>query len=157
MPIMETSPLPTQVPFASGTLLRGESSTCVPEQLRTYARHSVECCRPIAVRHLETDGQPIGRWFLADIMDLSEGGMCLLASDDQTPEVGQGLLLDVRTHPNFGQLRLKVQLRWFVRAHFALTFGVAFASPLAEVPALAVERRSLRRDPNLEEWALSEG
>jgi hypothetical protein len=33
---------------------------------------------------------------------------------------------------------------------------VAFASPLPEVPVLAVERRSLRRDPNLEDWAIVE-
>ncbi|KEF42042.1 MAG: hypothetical protein ER33_07940 [Cyanobium sp. CACIAM 14] len=127
------------------------------EDHRAYPRHAVECCRPIAVRHLDDERQPSGRWFLSDILDVSVGGMCLLAADHQTPELGEWLLLDLRAHPGFGQIRLEAKLRWFVRAHFALTFGVAFASPLAAVPELAVERRSLRRDPNLEEWALREG
>ncbi|MBD2549165.1 hypothetical protein H6G65_06140 [Microcystis elabens FACHB-917] len=56
----------------------------------------------------------------------------------------------MRSHPGFGQLR------WFTRAHFALSFSVAFATPLAEVPVLSVERRGTRRDPNQEDWALEE-
>jgi len=82
--------------------------------------------------------------------------MCLIANEDQALEAGQWLLLDVRSHPGFGQLRLRAQLRWFTRAHFALSFGVAFATPLKEVPVLSVERRGTRRDPNQEEWALQE-
>jgi hypothetical protein len=156
MPTMETRPLPSRSSIESATLLQaGEGSPGLDEH-REHLRVPVESCRPIAVRPLDSQGQPCGRWFLADLMDLSVGGMCLLASDGQTPEVGQWLLLDLRCHPGFGQIRLRAQLRWFVRAHFALTFGVAFASPLPEVPVLAVERRSLRRDPNLEDWAIEE-
>jgi hypothetical protein len=156
MPIMESKTLPTTPPVESATLLRAGSPADLPEEHRLFARHSVECCRPIAIRCLDADGKPTGRWFLADIMDLSEGGMCMLASDPQTPEVGQWLLLDLRSHPGFGQIRLRAVMRWFVRAHFALIFGVSFAAPLPAVPTLEGERRSLRRDPNLEEWALDD-
>ncbi|WP_216900657.1 PilZ domain-containing protein [Synechococcus sp. CCY 9618] len=153
---METSPLPATVAFESATLLRAEEDEASGQEHRAFERHAVECCRPIAIRRLDADRQPSGRWFLADILDLSEGGFCLLASDDQSMEAGQWLQLDLRSHPGFRQIRMQAQLRWFVRAHFALTFGVAFAAPLSEVPTLAVERRGLRRDPNLEDWALEE-
>jgi hypothetical protein len=156
MPIMETTPLPAKAAFKSATHLQAEDNTGLHEEHRLYARRSVESCRPVAIRRLDADRKPCGLWFLSDIMDVSEGGMCLLASDDHAVEVGQWLLIDLRNHPSFGQLRIKAQLRWFVMAHFALIFGVAFEAPLAKIPTLAVERRSIRRDPNLEEWALND-
>jgi hypothetical protein len=51
---------------------------------------------------------------------------------------------------------MQAQVRWLTRAHFAFTFGVAFATPLREVPVLSEERRNMRRDPNLEDWAIKE-
>ncbi len=143
-------------PRAAGALLHERERTATRREKRAFARHSIESCRTIAVRRLDADGQPFGRWFIADIADVAEGGMCLIANEDQALEAGQWLLLDVRSHPGFGQLRLRAQLRWFTRAHFALSFGVAFATPLKEVPVLSVERRGTRRDPNQEEWALEE-
>jgi hypothetical protein len=143
-------------PRPAGGLLHDRERTGTRREKRAYARHSIESCRTIAVRRLDAEGQPCGRWFLADIADVAEGGMCLIANEDQALEAGQWLLLDVRSHPGFGQLRLRAQLRWFSRAHFALSFGVAFATPLKEVPVLSVERRGTRRDPNQEEWAIEE-
>ncbi len=143
-------------PRTPGALLHDRSRPGPRREKRAFTRHSIESCRTIAVRRLDGEGQPFGRWFLADIADLAEGGMCLIANEDQALEAGQWLLLDVRSHPGFGQLRLRAQLRWFTRAHFALSFGVAFATPLKEVPVLSVERRGTRRDPNQEEWALQE-
>lgn len=153
---METTPLPTKAAFDPATHLKAEDNTGLHEEQRRYPRLSVESCRPVAIRRPDADSNPCGRWFLSDIVDVSEGGMCLLASDDQAMEVGQWLLIDLRNHPSFGQLRIQAQLRWLTRAHFALTFSVAFATPLKEVPVLSVERRNIRRDPNEEEWALEE-
>jgi hypothetical protein len=152
----ESNPLPTKDVPEVATLLTVEDLDGLPLEHRAFTRHSVECCRPIAARSLDGDGQPQGLWLLADIMDVSKGGLCLLASDEHRFAVGQWLLLDLRSHPHFGRLRAEAQLRWFVKAHFALTFGVAFRHRLAEVPMLAMERRTERRDPNLEEWALEE-
>ncbi|AFY29664.1 hypothetical protein Cyagr_2560 [Cyanobium gracile PCC 6307] len=126
-----------------------------PEK-RAFGRHPVERCRPIAIRRLNGEGHPCGRWFLADIVDVAEGGMGLIANEEQTLGMGQWILLDLHSHPDFGVQRLRARLRWISQAHFALTFGVAFASPLRELPVLSVERRSLLRDPNEEEWALEE-
>jgi hypothetical protein len=98
----------------------------------------------------------MGRWFLADIVNVGEGGMCLIAAEEQSLAPGQWLLMDLRAHPGFGQLRMQAQLRWLTRARFALTFGVAFETPLKAVPVLSVERRNQRRDPNQEDWALEE-
>lgn len=151
---MQTRPLPTKANVESATLVMAGDQAGIPEEHRAYDRQAIECCRPIAVRCLDADGRPSGPWFLADIMDLCEGGACLLASGDQAPELGQWLLMDLRAHPNFGRTRMRAKLRWYVRAHFALTFGVAFSSLLPLVPALEAERRGQRRDPNLEEWAL---
>lgn len=120
---------------------------------RAFPRHPVESRRPIAVRCLESDDAPAGPWFLADIVNISEGGLCLLASDAHNPAIAQRLQLDLRTHPGFGQLRAEAHVRWCTPAHFALTFGVFFREPLTAVPGLAEERRAERRDPNLEEWA----
>jgi PilZ domain len=147
---------PSSAPRAPGVQLREKEQSGTRREKRLFARHSIESCRTIAVRRLDGEGQPCGRWFLADIADVAEGGMCLIANEDQALELGQWLLLDVRSHPGFGQLRLRARLRWLTRAHFALSFGVAFATPLQEVPVLSVERRGTRRDPNQEEWAVQE-
>lgn len=140
----------------SGVLPRHFDDTRTRAEKRAFVRQPIENCRNIAVRRLDGDLKPCGRWFLADIVDVSEGGMCLIVSEEQSLEVGQWLLLDLRCHPGFGQLRLQARMCWLIRAHFALTFGVAFATPLKEVPVLSVERRSIRRDPNEEDWALEE-
>ncbi|MCP9835357.1 MULTISPECIES: PilZ domain-containing protein [unclassified Cyanobium] len=141
---------------ASGVLLRDKERAGARRDKRAYARHAIESCRTIALRRLDDDRQPTGRWFLADVADVGVGGMCLVASKEQSLEIGQWLLMDLRAHPGFGQLRMQAQLRWLTRAHFALTFGVAFATPLKDVPVLSVERRSTRRDPNQEDWAIEE-
>ncbi len=156
MPTIESRTLQTQASPQPETLHWDSLDSVVPEDHRAYVRRPIECCRPIAVRCLDDDGRPTDRWFLADILDLGEGGMCLLTSGEQVPELGQWLLLDLRAHPNFGEIRLRARLRWFVRAHFALTFGVSFASPLPLVPSLDAERRRVRRDPNLEAWAFED-
>ncbi|MCP9859197.1 MULTISPECIES: PilZ domain-containing protein [unclassified Cyanobium] len=146
----------SQSSSASGVLLRDQERGGARRDKRSYARHAIESCRTIALRCLDDDRQPTGRWFLADVADVGVGGMCLIASEEQSLEIGQWLLMDLRAHPGFGHIRLQAQLRWLTRAHFALTFGVAFEMPLKDVPVLTVERRSLRRDPNKEDWALEE-
>ena len=147
---------PSNLPSVSGVIPSDLEDPGLRGDQRAFVRQPIESCRNIAVRRLDGDFKPYGRWFLADIVDVSEGGMCLIASEEQALEVGQWLLMDLRCHPGFGQLRLQAQLRWLKRAHFALAFGVAFANPLKEVPVLSVERRSIRRDPNEEDWALEE-
>ena len=151
-----TGSQPSRASWASSVLQRDQERTGNRREKRAFPRLSIESCRTIALRPLDDDRKPCGRWFLADIADVGKGGMCLIASEEQSLAVGQWLLMDLRAHPGFGQLRMQAQLRWLTRAHFALTFGVAFATPLKEVPVLSVERRSIRRDPNEEDWAFEE-
>ncbi len=152
----KTGSQPSRSSCASGVLLRDQERAGARRDNRVYLRHPIESCRTIALRRLDDARQPMGRWFLADIVDVGEGGMCLIASEEQSLALGQWLLMDLRAHPSFGQLRMQAQVRWLTQAHFALTFGVAFETPLKEVPVLSVERRNQRRDPNQEDWALDE-
>jgi hypothetical protein len=152
----KTGSQPSRSSGASGDLLRDQARAGARQDNRGNPRHPIESCRSISLRRLDDARQPMGRWFLADIINVGEGGMCLIADEDQSLAPGQWLLMDLRAHPGFGQLRMQAQLRWLTRARFALTFGVAFETPLKAVPVLSVERRNERRDPNLEDWALEE-
>ena len=147
---------PLSAMHVSGVLQGDQDRTGNRYKMRAFARHSIENCRPIAIRELDGSGAPCGRWFLADIVDVAEGGMCLIAAEGHSLEVGRWLLLDLRSHPGFGQLRLQAQLRWLSHAHFAIAFGVAFATPLEKLPTLSIERRTTHRDPNEEDWAIQE-
>lgn len=50
------------------------------DQRRTY-RHPVEVCRPIGLQLLNDALEPVTAWLLADILDISLGGLCLLITD----------------------------------------------------------------------------
>lgn len=99
---------------------------------RCYQRAPVDACRPIAVQLLDAAGEPVCNWIQVDILDVSRGGLCLLAIEDADLPIAKliDLRLDVRSHPEFGVDILYGELRWFVRSGFALTFGVSFNAPL---------------------------
>ena len=140
-----------------GALLTESGSAQAIEWLghehRRLRRFPVQASRPIALRELDAQSAMVGRWLLVDILDISKGGMCLMVSDAHQFQVGQHLMLDVRSHPGFGLLRLEVDVRWCSYSFSFTTFGVSFLEPLAEVPRLELERRTGRRDPNDEAWA----
>ncbi len=120
---------------------------------RRLERYPVQASRPIAVRLLDAEGQPRGPWFLADILDISRGGLCLLVSGPLELPTDQRLQLDVRCHPDFGTLRLESIVRWCMSSSSFTTLGIAFLAALPRVPRLELERRTVRRDPNSEAWA----
>ena len=120
---------------------------------RRLERCPVQASRPIALRELDGEHGLVGRWLLADILDISKGGMCLMVSGVHHFLAEQPLMLDVRSHPGFGELRLEVTVRWCHRSLSFTTFGVSFLQPLPAVPRLELERRSERRDPNDQPWA----
>lgn len=120
---------------------------------RRLERYPVQASRPIAVRLLDADGQPKGLWFLADILDISRGGLCLLVSGPMQLPGAQRLQLDVRCHPDFGRHRLESEVRWCRSSISFTTLGLAFLELLPKVPRLELERRTTRRDPNEETWA----
>ena len=120
---------------------------------RKLERFPVQGTRPIAMRLLGPDGTPAAPWVLADILDISLGGLCLLVSGPLVLERGQHLQLDLRSHPDFGVLRLEVEARWWMSSESFSTLGIAFPAQLRAIPELDLERRRDRRDPNLDTWA----
>jgi hypothetical protein len=130
-----------------GALLAEERTACAsglsfvsqsPRDPRGYLRVPVEACRPIAVQLLDVAGEILCDWELADILDVSDGGLCLVVVEDAELPMMKSLnmRLDVRAHQGFGVDVLCVKLRWYVRSCFALVFGVGFCPPLIAVPLL---------------------
>ena len=108
--------------------------------------------RPVGIRLLQPDGEAADPWMLADILDISLGGLCLLVSGQLALQRGQILLLDLRSHPDFATLRLQVQVCWSISSDSFSTIGIAFPSQLPRIPKLELERRQARRDPNVQTW-----
>jgi hypothetical protein len=155
---------PSSSDFPSGTAPPAGSDPCVllappdrgdwlGQEHRRLERYPVQASRPIALRLLDASGEPQGRWFLADILDISRGGLCLMVSGPMQLPAEQRLQMDVRCHPDFGQLRLESVVRWCRSSMAFTTLGLAFRELLPRVPRLELERRTVRRDPNTETWA----
>ncbi|QEY32631.1 PilZ domain-containing protein [Synechococcus sp. RSCCF101] len=114
---------------------------------RDAERFAVGACRPIAIRALNGPEDQPGAWIVADILDLSTTGCCLLVMDGESYPVGQTVEIDVRAHPDFGLGALRSHLRWFVHSDFVHTVGLLFQEPLDRIPSLLPCRRSGVRDP----------
>jgi hypothetical protein len=121
-------------------------------ECRLLERFPVQGTRPIALRRLDRAGRFNGEWMLADILDISLGGLCLLVSGALDLQRGEHLLLDLRAHPGFGVLRLEVDVRWSSIADSFTTLGIAFPEQLNAIPALELERRQMRRMPEDHSW-----
>jgi hypothetical protein len=128
--------------FAAATSLEPQQQQRVR---RLHVRAPVEACRPIGVQLLNGDGSPACAWTLADILDISNGGFCLLITEhpDLPITTLMRLRLDVRPHPGFGVDVLHGELRWFVNSGFVLSFGVGLDAPLAAIPPLLPFRTAL--------------
>jgi hypothetical protein len=162
---LSPEPLPGARPLANGDLipLEGFEVGTILEPLvdevdadgfgckRQHPRLVAPPCRPVTLR-IEGPAQP-SRWFYADILDISYGGLCVLITDSQDLEVGEMLTVDFKAHrlpASFGsETRIPATLRWFVRSGHVTTMGVGFGQPLSELPELLPERRNRLRDPNL--------
>lgn len=135
-------------------LLESEDDAWGGRDLRRLERFPVAGSRPIALRPLDAQAQPSGPWVLADILDISLGGLCLLLNGSLELRAGQLLQLDLRSHPNFPWVRVDVEARWWISSESFSTLGLAFPYQLESIPRLELERRGRRRDPNQEPWAL---
>lgn len=114
----------------------------------------MEATRPLALRQLDAEDQPIGPWYSADILDISRGGLCLLVMHDSALQLGEvvRVRLDLRAQPGFGLASVTGSIRWYVESGFVLSLGVSFDQPLTQMPELLPCRRSSRRelDPDYE-------
>jgi len=165
-PLRDTTPEMTRDTGGDGPSVAGQEpkAACLVEsdveswggrELRRLERFPVAGSRPIAVRPLDAEAQPSGPWVLADILDISLGGLCLLLpADSLSLQPGQLLQLDLRSHPDFPWVRVDVQARWWISSESFATLGLSFPYQLESIPRLALERRGQHRDPNQDPWAL---
>jgi len=140
-----------QSPVAVWSALDGRDA--VDERSRrAHARDQVDTCRPIGLQLIDGDGSPVSAWHQADILDVSQGGFCLLLMEDVPLELSRlmRLRLDVRPHPSFGVDVLLAELRWFVRSGLVVSLGVGFETPLQRLPELLPCRRAERRPLDLD-------
>ncbi|MCP9815476.1 PilZ domain-containing protein [Synechococcus sp. GreenBA-s] len=135
----------------AGTLLYGSPEELGeegrgPDQRRTY-RHPVEVCRPIGLQLLNEALEPVTAWLLADILDVSLGGLCLLITEttDHPFAPRYRVRLNVTAHPSFGVSEVMGELRWFVKSDYVVTMGIGFDQQLSELPDLLPCRRTVRR------------
>ncbi len=130
----------TQVPgdgFEAGLSLKPGSTAVAGDDRREHFRNAIEVTKPISLALASADGQVIGPWFSADILDLSAGGLCLVLTTGQEFEPVNRLVLNLSSQPGFGVEQLPVSLRWYVNGGFLVSLGVGFDQPLDPLPPLA--------------------
>ena len=103
---------------------------------RQHQRRVAMPSRPVPIQLLQPDGASRTDWFDADILDISQGGACLLIMDRQALNVSDRLVLDFKAHLGSGPPRLPGLVRWFVRSCGFITLGVGFDEPLQGLPQL---------------------
>jgi hypothetical protein len=102
--------------------------------------------RTIRLRLIDQKGDAGSPWHVADILNISHGGLCLMVGTLEPVTRGQALELDLRSHPDFGRQTLISEVRWHHGFGPFTTLGIAFLTPLQHLPRLELERRSVRRD-----------
>ena len=136
--------------FDSGCILEQAGVNWDGPNKRRMRRFQVAGSRPVFLRSAEAGDEGEGQWLVADILDMSLGGLCLLIADSLDLKPEQRVELDLRPHPQFPWLRVTVEVRWWINAGSFTTLGVVVPAPLETIPRLEQERRGSRRDPNLE-------
>ena len=114
---------------------------------RQHQRLVAPPCRPVRIQLLQPDGAPRTDWLDADILDLSQGGVCLLIMDGHALNVSDRLMLDVQAPLGSALPLLPGLVRWFVRSCDVITLGVGFEQSLPDLPQLLPERRHRLRHP----------
>jgi len=118
----------------------------ISAEQRNTGRITAIGIRPIRLRPMHQPEQPLGPWLVADIINISHGGLCLMVQGLDHADSGQLLELDLRNHPPFTSPSLLATVRWrHAFGHFT-TLGIAFFAPLEHIPRLELERRSARRE-----------
>ena len=64
-----------------------EISPSPSRNMRRDQRRSVQSCRPVTMVLLDEAQRPMTPWFMADILDIGAGGMCLMISDQHPFQV----------------------------------------------------------------------
>ena len=146
-----SDPLGDPPAVTAATVLQGQGdgSASSGDERRIAFRSPVEAVRSIGLMLLDDTGYAASPWLVADILDVSCGGFCLLLGErpDQPFRPRFRVRLNVSMHPDFGAPELGGSLRWFVRAEHEhlVTLGVQFDAELPRVPTLLACRRDQPR------------
>ncbi|MGB7563204.1 MAG: PilZ domain-containing protein [Prochlorococcaceae cyanobacterium] len=130
----------TQVPGESleaDSSLQQEWADDAVVDRRKYFRYAIEVTKSISLALASADGEAIGPWLSADILDLSVGGLCLVLTAGQDFEPVNRLVLNLSSQPDFGVEQLPVSLRWYVKGGLLMSLGVGFDKPFELLPLLA--------------------
>ena len=129
---------PTAAATTAPTNATAAAARDTAAERRGAFRRPVEVSCSIALMLLDGQGEPASPWMVADILDLSLGGLCLLTHDRYNHPYASTstLLLDLSTQPSFGVTELAATLRWYVKTDPVVTLGVAFEQPLPALPML---------------------
>ena len=134
---------------AGGSDLDGGAAGDGGEDRRGSFRNPVEAVRSIGLMLLDDTGYPASPWLVADVLDVSCSGLCLLVFErPDAPFLPRfRVRLNVSMHPDFGVPELGASLRWFVRAglEHVVTLGVQFDRELPRPPILLACRRNQPR------------
>lgn len=90
---------------------------------------------------LAGDGGRQHQWLVADVLDISLGGMALVIDQSPALERDQPVTLDVSAHPDFACAAIPAVLRWFEVTPLVITLGVQFGQPLRRLPELSQRRK----------------
>lgn len=136
--------------ITAATVLEGDQPpSAVGDDRRGAFRNPVEAVRSIGLMLLDDTGYAASPWLVADILDVSLGGLCLLLVErqDNPFRPHYRVRLNVSMHPDFGSPEIAGSLRWFVRAahDHVVTLGVQFDTELPKLPVLLACRRDQPR------------
>lgn len=106
---------------------------------RRFARQPVQNGPSIGLKRLRPDGHWSPETVMADVLDVSIGGLCVLIADGRDFQPGDRLELQLDDHPGFGVARLTARIRWMRCSDLAgvCVTGVAFDAPLRALPRLS--------------------
>lgn len=146
------SPMPEGTPQGITAATRLQAGAPEPDgavgggdERRGAFRNPVEAVRSIGLMLLDDTGYPASSWLVADVLDVSCSGLCLLVFERADAPFCPRfrVRLNVSMHPDFGEPELAASLRWFVRAglEHVVTLGVQFDRELPRLPMLLACRR----------------
>jgi hypothetical protein len=115
------------------------------DERRGTFRSPVEAVHSIGLMFLDDTGYPSSPWLVADVLDVSCGGLCLVVAERrQSPFSARSRVrLNLKLGPAMADLPASV--RWSVPAasDHLLILGVQFDTELPELPALLAGSRGL--------------
>ena len=65
----------------------------------------------------------------ADLIDISEGGICVLLASPMLLKLGDPLVLTLHENFGFGSLEVELEVRWLVETPMGLRVGGRFRDP----------------------------